>query len=261
MSLTDTEKHSTKYLLLLLKKYTPISCSEYDSSLQVVRDNVSIPTFVAESLESWIDILGVESAGFQGLKLPITSSCILKNGSIRVNSPIKFCDWTYLLVSMEKTSGEETSYSDASPIGFLRFGHRSLFLSDPEADKILVRVNEAICALDFYLRQRRQGFGNFLMKQMISYLSIQSPCQIAFDKPTDAMISFLLKNFNLQSPIHQANNYVIFSGFFSFVPDHGWLSLTRQSWADFSALLSKPIKVINSSKWIGFFIQILEYIF
>lgn len=219
MSLKGDDKHSTKYLLLLLKKYIPISCSEFDSTLNATAQDVSIPPVVAESLESWIDTLGIESANFQGLKSPITSTCILKNGSLRINSPIKFCDWTYLLVSMKKANTDDSMYSMVNPIGFLRFGHRSLFLSDPSVNKILVRVNEAICALDFYLRERRQGFGNFLMKQMISYLSLESPSQIAFDKPTEAMISFLLKNFDLHSPIHQANNYVIFNGFFSYISD------------------------------------------
>lgn len=132
------------------------------------------------------------------------------------NSPVKFSDWIYLLVSV-KTDDGHSSVSDACPVGFLRFGHRSLFLSDASVDKILVRVDEAICALDFYLRERRKGLGNFLMKNMISFLSIKSPCEIAFDKPTEAMISFLHKNFNLQSPIYQANNYVIFNGFFDAI--------------------------------------------
>ena len=38
--------------------------------------------------------------------------------------------------------------------------------------------------------------------------------QIAFDRPTDAMLSFLKKHFNLNNPIKQHNHFVIFDKFF-----------------------------------------------
>lgn len=228
MNINIDNEHSIKYTLVLIKQNTPIQCTQVNSNLIVEREDDLIPGEIKDSIETWIDTLGIESASAQGLKQPITSSNILKNGSIRIHSPVKFCDWIYLLLSIDDENENEDEITKSkcnikkskkifNPIGFLRFGHRSLFLSDPSVNKILVRVNNVICALDFYVRQQRKGLGNFLMKQMISYMSIKSPEQIAFDKPTEAMISFLLKNFNLESPIYQANKYVIFSGFFTFI--------------------------------------------
>lgn len=224
--------HSIQYSLVLVKQATPVYYAQVTSTLQISEQDVPIPDQIKDSIETWIDILGSESAAAQGLKQPITSSLILRNGSLRINSPIKFTDWIYLLISLDETVNDEGQFglSDKesnskenvfTPVGFLRFGKRSLFLSDPSVNQTLVRVKDATCALDFYLRQQRKGLGCFLMKQMISFLSIKSPEQIAFDKPTEAMIAFLLKNFNLESPIQQANNFVIFPGFFNFVSTDG----------------------------------------
>ncbi|RWS14504.1 alpha-tubulin N-acetyltransferase-like isoform X2 [Dinothrombium tinctorium] len=49
---------------------------------------------------------------------------------------------------------------------------------------------------------------------MLNHENIK-PKKCAIDRPTDAMLSFLSKNFALKNPLKQHNHFVIFDGFFA----------------------------------------------
>lgn len=66
---------------------------------------------------------------------------------------------------------------------------------------------------DFYVSQQRQGFGYILLSHVIKEKAI-SIDQLAFDRPTLSMLSFLSKHFNLNRPRKQHNRFVIFDDFF-----------------------------------------------
>lgn len=174
-----------------------------DRILQEIRGNV----------DRWVDEIGRESADAQNLKLPITTAEKLKQKAPGHDSPDKFNDYLYLLL---KTATSPLLGSTLQPIGFIRVGDRSLFLVKPDTSGgtgRLVHVDPCFCALDFYCRIRRSGFGLFLFKQALN-LHGKTAEKVAFDRPTASMISFLSKHFNLTNPIEQPNHFVIFEKFF-----------------------------------------------
>ncbi|RWS31490.1 hypothetical protein B4U80_04255 [Leptotrombidium deliense] len=164
-------------------------CSQL-SSLHSLQNRVEC------TLEQTINQLGVESAKAQNLKAPITSFQRLLNGSFP-NSPTKYSDCIYLLLTCD-------SNEDFSVLGFIKTGNRSLYL---QRDVMLHLV------ADFYVRERRKGFGFLLFSQMLKFENVKAK-NCAIDRPTPCMLSFLKKHFSLENPLPQHNRYVIFDGFF-----------------------------------------------
>ena len=191
---------------------------------------------ISEKFCQWIDLLGQESAvvslkpfynswftnciRIQALKLkqPITFSF---KGSIygSYGSPHKYLDDIHMLIGITTTGptrGNPKTRIDIEPIGFIRVGFRTLFFPDPNGD--MQKIPKAFSALDFYCRIQRQGFGLLIFNQMMSYHQV-NPSMIAFDKPTDAMISFLTKHFkDLGEPNETHIKYVIFRSFWGHYP-------------------------------------------
>ena len=168
---------------------------------------------IGRKLDRWVDELGRESAAAQNLKLPITTAEKLKQKAPGHDSPEKFNDYLYLL--LRATTCPVIGLT-VEPIGFIRVGDRSLFLVKPDTNGGtggLVQVDPCFCALDFYCRIRRSGFGHFLFKQALNVHG-KAAEKVAFDRPTASMISFLSKHFNLINPIEQPNHFVIFEKFF-----------------------------------------------
>lgn len=178
---------------------------------------------IGSNLDDWVDELGRESAAAQNLKLPITSAEKLKIKAPGHDSPDKFNDYLYLLI--RTSTADDVLGLTIEPIGFIRVGNRSLFLVKPQkindsrnsigqgTSSQLVQVDPCFCALDFYCRIRRSGFGHFLFKQALNIHSTKAN-KVAFDRPTTSMISFLSKHFKLNNPIEQPNHFVIFDTFF-----------------------------------------------
>lgn len=163
---------------------------------------------VRQHFIQWIDTLGQESAIAQNLKQPITCWEKIRPDGAKAYSPVKIVDWIYLII--EQKDGTEVSYD---PISFLRFGSRSLFL---EKEGQLVRQDTTFCALDFYCREQRNGFGLLLFSEALRHHAMTAQ-NVAFDRPTPAMVSFLQKHFSLRNPMAQHNRFVIFDGFFNDV--------------------------------------------
>ena len=74
----------------------------------------------------------------------------------------------------------------------------------------------APCVLDFYIHETRQraGLGKVLFEYMLEYENLL-PEQLAIDRPSEKLLSFLKKHYALTEKIPQMNNFVIYDGFFS----------------------------------------------
>ncbi|XP_074605159.1 alpha-tubulin N-acetyltransferase-like [Brevipalpus obovatus] len=162
---------------------------------------------IRSKLPQWIDDLGIGSANAQNLKEPITSYSKFIRGSFRPYSPNKHSDSIFFLVKLTSKIGD---LIDPLALGFVRVGKRNLFL---ENQGQLINIPECFSILDFYLTQQRQGFGYLLISNALKNQSI-SINRCAFDRPTQAMISFLSKHFNLNEPQRQHNHFVIYKQFF-----------------------------------------------
>ena len=116
----------------------------------------------------------------------------------------------YMLVDRKALSGA------GAVVGMLKVGRKKLFLLDSCG-----KPNELspLCVLDFYVTERRQrtGCGKLLFETMLRREGVE-PRYLAIDRPSEKLISFLRKHYNLSSIIPQVNNYVIFSGFFKDQP-------------------------------------------
>lgn len=163
----------------------------------------NICTILDKYFQTWIDELGIESAEAQQLKQPITTSETLRNGGLKPASPVKYNDTLYLLIT-EEPGGI------INPVAFLRIGKRCLYF---DHDGQLEQVRDVLCALDFYSRIQRRGIGYLLLSSALKEFAVDA-YQLAFDRPTSAMLLFLSKHFGLTNPIEQHNHFVIFAGFF-----------------------------------------------
>ena len=116
----------------------------------------------------------------------------------------------YMLVDRSAVSGS------GAVVGMLKVGRKKLFLLDGGG-----KPNELspLCVLDFYVTERRQrtGCGKLLFEAMLRREGVE-PRYLAIDRPSEKLISFLRKHYNLSGIIPQVNNYVIFSGFFKDQP-------------------------------------------
>lgn len=74
-----------------------------------------------------------------------------------------------------------------------------------------------VCLLDFYVHYsfQRRGIGKRLFEFMMENERIEMPYQIAFDNPSVALLRFLHKKYNLDDPIWQNTNFVVFSQLFA----------------------------------------------
>lgn len=79
--------------------------------------------------------------------------------------------------------------------------------------EILCSLLNLFYFIDCYVSEQRCGFGKLFLTAVIQYLQLRVD-QIAFDRPTKAMLSFLKKHFLLHPPLKQHNHFVIFDHFF-----------------------------------------------
>ena len=103
-------------------------------------------------------------------------------------------------------------------LGFIKVGNKKLFLRDRNYNYHEVYP---LCVLDFYVHEstQRRGIGKQLFDYMIKFEK-KSPKELAYDRPSPKLISFLRKYFGLQGFIQQNNNFVVFDDFFSLIPSN-----------------------------------------
>ncbi|KAM5165760.1 alpha-tubulin N-acetyltransferase 1 isoform 7-T7 [Callospermophilus lateralis] len=98
-------------------------------------------------------------------------------------------------------------------IGFLKVGYKKLFVLD---DREAHNEVEPLCILDFYIHEsvQRHGHGRELFQHMLQKERVE-PHQLAIDRPSQKLLKFLNKHYNLETTVPQVNNFVIFEGFFA----------------------------------------------
>ncbi|XP_029441118.1 alpha-tubulin N-acetyltransferase 1 isoform X2 [Rhinatrema bivittatum] len=144
-----------------------------------------------------VDEMGKASAKAQRLTAPITSASRLQGSNHRL----------YILKDCSaRNAGKGTV------IGFLKVGYKKLFVLDRHEAHNEV---EPLCVLDFYVHEtlQRHGHGKELFTYMLQQERLQ-PAQLAVDRPSEKLLSFLWKHYNLRATIPQVNNFVVFEGFF-----------------------------------------------
>lgn len=98
-------------------------------------------------------------------------------------------------------------------VGLLKVGHKKLFLRDPNNE---LKELTPLCILDFYVYepQQRQGIGKELFDAMLSHEGV-SVSQLAHDRPSPRLMSFLARHFNLDNHQLHENGFVVFPQFWS----------------------------------------------
>lgn len=143
----------------------------------------------AQQIASIIDRMGAASAAAQKLATVITTTA-------------KFADTEQLIYL--KVSGGRAE-------GFLKVGAKKLFHRDLGG-----RVHELNlqCVLDFYVHEslQRLGIGNLIFLKMLRHLAAK-PNKLGYDRPSNKLLGFLSKNYDLKSYIPQNNNFVVYDAF------------------------------------------------
>lgn len=102
-------------------------------------------------------------------------------------------------------------------LGFIKVGLKKLFLRDA-----LFNYHEVtpLCVLDFYVHEtiQRQGLGKQLFEYMLNFEK-KNAKELAYDRPSPKLISFLRKHYGLADYLKQNNNFIVFDEFFQLVPN------------------------------------------
>ncbi|CAL8297166.1 unnamed protein product [Lota lota] len=148
------------------------------------------------NIASVIDELGKASSKAQQLPAPITSGLKLQSNQ------------HYLYLIKDETSNG----GHGAAVGFLKVGHKKLFLLDQRGAHIEA---EPLCVLDFYIAEslQRHGYGLELFDFMLQHKQME-PALMAYDRPSAKFLSFLAKHYCLTQSVPQVNNFVVYDGFF-----------------------------------------------
>ncbi|XP_037329379.1 alpha-tubulin N-acetyltransferase 1 isoform X1 [Pungitius pungitius] len=166
-----------------------------DQTLIAGRTSSGMPQLQAH-IATVIDELGRASAKAQQLPASITSASKLRSQRHQL----------YLLKDGESNGGHGVA------VGFLKVGYKKLFLLDRQGVHIEA---EPLCVLDFYIAEgvQRHGYGLELFDFMLQHKNLE-PVVMAYDRPSPKFLSFLAKHYCLTPSVPQANNFVVFEGFF-----------------------------------------------
>ncbi|EPY75785.1 alpha-tubulin N-acetyltransferase isoform 2 [Camelus ferus] len=152
-----------------------------------------------------VDELGKASAkvleslhGAQHLPAPITSASRMQSNR-------------HVMYVLKDTSARPAG--KGAIVGFLKVGYKKLFVLD---DREAHNEVEPLCILDFYIHEslQRHGHGRELFQYMLQKERVE-PHQLAIDRPSQKLLKFLNKHYNLETTVPQVNNFVIFEGFFA----------------------------------------------
>ena len=99
----------------------------------------------------------------------------------------------------------KTISSSGLVVGLLKVGRKSLYVFDKYGDT--KHVN-APCVLDFYIHESRQraGLGKVLFEHMLENENLL-PEQLAIDRPSEKLLSFLRKHYGKKLKTKKNNFY------------------------------------------------------
>ena len=92
-------------------------------------------------------------------------------------------------------------------LGFIKVGNKKLFLRDRNFNYHEVNT---LCVLDFYVHEstQRRGIGKQLFDYMLKFEK-KIPTELAYDRPSEKLLSFLNKYFGLNDYIYNDTNRAI----------------------------------------------------
>lgn len=165
------------------------------------KNNVSIitPQFIKnlgsnemKKISNALDNMGYLSAKAQGLKNIITTT-----GTFTINNDQKL----YIHAQGNKLNG------------ILKTGVRKLFIYDSLNN---IKEIKPLCVLDFYVHesQQRNGLGKILFEAMLKEENSEA-AMIAYDRPSEKLLSFLSKHYSLVKYTPQNNNFVVYEEYFN----------------------------------------------
>ncbi|KAH8280702.1 hypothetical protein KR054_002700, partial [Drosophila jambulina] len=145
-------------------------------------------------LSQVLDSMGQYSARAQDLRQPVTVAGKLTNDQV-----------VYLITDQDSGRMAVT--------GLLKVGTKDLFLYDEKG--VIQHCDRTPAILDFYVHESRQrrGQGKRLFDRMLADQGWKA-CQCSVDRPSHKMKAFLSKHYGLVRTIPQANNFVLYEGFF-----------------------------------------------
>ncbi|KEP64077.1 UNVERIFIED_CONTAM: alpha-tubulin N-acetyltransferase, putative [Hammondia hammondi] len=165
--------------------------------VQTGSESVNVLAF----LRSSIDVLGEKSASAQSIQVAMTSLAKLEGDK---QPPARRDEGAESVRLFLRVSRGLLS-------GFLKIGPKTLWIGNSSG---MERIN-ALSLLDFYVLEscQREGHGRRLFECMLATENVR-PWQLAYDRPSPKLLSFLSKFFDLHDYIPQANHFVIFDKYF-----------------------------------------------
>ncbi|CEF70021.1 Alpha-tubulin N-acetyltransferase 1 [Strongyloides ratti] len=150
-------------------------------------------------VERAINEMGILSMNAQGLRRVLTSY-----------QKIIDTEEEQTLYVMWKKNPDNEKHSIV--VGILKVGRKKLYLLD---DKLQRYEVTPLCILDFYVHNtlQRKGNGHKIFEEMLKHENV-SPIDLAIDKPSDSLLQFLKKYYNLENPVWQSTNFVVYKEFF-----------------------------------------------
>ncbi|XP_050441720.1 alpha-tubulin N-acetyltransferase 1-like [Adelges cooleyi] len=147
-----------------------------------------------------VDGMGNASAVAQELKSPVTSAEKLVNSD-------------HILYVMT----EHLKEGHFAVVGIMKMGWKKLYVYNKVGSCSETMV---YCLLDFYIHETRQrkGYGKRLLEFMLKDTNLEAK-DLAIDKPTNKLLQFMWKHYNLSKLVNQGNNFVIFEEFFDETTD------------------------------------------
>lgn len=98
-------------------------------------------------------------------------------------------------------------------LGLLKIGIKNLWISH---NKGPVKEIKPMCVLDFYVHEscQRMGVGRQLFEYMLYDQNLQAH-QLGYDSPSDKLLAFCAKHYNLTSYEEQSNKFVVYAEYFT----------------------------------------------
>ncbi|EDW78268.1 uncharacterized protein Dwil_GK16341 [Drosophila willistoni] len=185
------------------------------------RMRISPRSDAALKLSAIIDRMGQLSAVAQGLSRPVTSADRLSSNQ------------TIYLLADTQSKGSRLLVT-----GLLKVGTKNLYLFDERGERRKLDQTPAI--LDFYVHESRQrhGLGKRLFENMLAE-KCWTPLKCSVDRPSEKFLTFLKKHYGLVRTIPQANNFVLFEGFFGDADNADSLAMPKLT-------RSRPLSQISS---------------
>ncbi|CAF1032657.1 unnamed protein product [Adineta ricciae] len=205
-----------------INQVLPFELTIINGDYRVLNPGESIRIVAPEKLTSIIDAMGDASFKAQGLYGPITTA-----------RKLRMSDHHLYIVKKSDDNNNK-----GSVVGILKVGPKHLYIYDTNGQ---VYERTPLCVLDFYVHESKQrlGYGKKLFDTMLSFEKC-APHELPVDRPSSKCLAFLHKHYNLCSPIHQVNNFVVYQGFFTE-------SIVANS-KEKSSSLKQPVQ--SSTSWL-----------